>query len=202
MLEFLRGKASTRKLQLYVVACCRANWKFLSAEASRAAVEAAEREAEGLLSRDDLNNIYVAADEAYEWTCKKHEYAPDAYGKKAPPEVRWAGIAAMSVIGEEENAAKAAVDVAIERELIALAELFRDIFAPFHSTSTTSSVFPDIVRNLAKTIYESGAFDRLPQLADALEDDGCTDATILEHCRGPGPHVRGCWVVDLLLGKS
>ncbi len=43
---------------------------------------------------------------------------------------------------------------------------------------------------------------RLALLADALEDAGCTDADILAHCRGPGPHVRGCWVVDLLLGKK
>jgi hypothetical protein len=39
-------------------------------------------------------------------------------------------------------------------------------------------------------------------LADALEEAGCTDAAILSHLRGPGPHVRGCWVVDLLLGKE
>jgi hypothetical protein len=43
---------------------------------------------------------------------------------------------------------------------------------------------------------------RWPILADALEDVGCTDRTILDHCCGPGPHVRGCWVVDLLLGKE
>jgi hypothetical protein len=44
--------------------------------------------------------------------------------------------------------------------------------------------------------------DRLAILGDALEDAGCTAAAILEHLRGPGPHVRGCWVVDLLLGKQ
>ena len=44
--------------------------------------------------------------------------------------------------------------------------------------------------------------DRLAILADALEDAGCTNADVLDHCRGAGPHVRGCWVVDLLLGKS
>ena len=43
---------------------------------------------------------------------------------------------------------------------------------------------------------------RLPILADALEDAGCTDQAILDHCRGAGPHVRGCWVVDLILGKQ
>jgi hypothetical protein len=55
---------------------------------------------------------------------------------------------------------------------------------------------------LAHTIYTERAFDRLPILADALEDAGCTNADILEHCRGGGEHVRGCWVVDLVLGKQ
>jgi hypothetical protein len=55
---------------------------------------------------------------------------------------------------------------------------------------------------LAQAIYDSGAFDRLPEFADILEQAGCHDAEILDHCRGPGPHVRGCWVVDLLLGKG
>jgi hypothetical protein len=58
------------------------------------------------------------------------------------------------------------------------------------------------VSSLAGCIHDEAAFDRLPLLADALEDAGCTDTAILEHCRGPGPHVRGCWVVDLLLGRS
>ena len=51
-------------------------------------------------------------------------------------------------------------------------------------------------------IYDDRAFDRLPILADALIDAGCDDEQILEHCRAPGPHVRGCWVVDLVLGKE
>ena len=55
---------------------------------------------------------------------------------------------------------------------------------------------------MAQLIYDDRAFDRLPLLADALEDAGCTDADILAHCRNGGEHVRGCWVVDLLLGKS
>jgi hypothetical protein len=55
---------------------------------------------------------------------------------------------------------------------------------------------------LAKGIEDERAFDRLPILADALQDAGCDNADILDHCRGPGPHVRGCWVVDLVLGKE
>src|SRR5260370_34613097 len=55
---------------------------------------------------------------------------------------------------------------------------------------------------LAQAIYEQRAFDRLPVLPDALENAGCNDAVILGHCRKKGHHVRGCWVVDLLIGKE
>jgi anti-anti-sigma regulatory factor len=58
------------------------------------------------------------------------------------------------------------------------------------------------VVKLAESIYQDRAFDRLPILADALEKAGCTNADILDHCRQSGQHVRGCWVVDLLLGKE
>jgi hypothetical protein len=59
-----------------------------------------------------------------------------------------------------------------------------------------------IVRKIAQAIYDERAFDRLPILADALEDAGCDNADLLTHCHSGGEHVRGCWVVDLLLGKS
>jgi hypothetical protein len=55
---------------------------------------------------------------------------------------------------------------------------------------------------LAQAIYDDRTFDHLPILADALEDSGCDNQEMLTHLRGPGPHVRGCWVVDLLLGKA
>jgi hypothetical protein len=58
------------------------------------------------------------------------------------------------------------------------------------------------VVKIAQAIYDDRAFDRLPVLADALEDASCNEAAILSHLRGPGPHVRGCWVVDLLLGRA
>jgi hypothetical protein len=59
-----------------------------------------------------------------------------------------------------------------------------------------------VVPKLATAIYAGRTFDELPVLADALEDAGCTDAELLGHLRSPGPHVRGCWAVDLVLGKS
>jgi hypothetical protein len=58
------------------------------------------------------------------------------------------------------------------------------------------------VPRLARALYEERGFDHLPILADALEEAGCTDAEILGHCRGPGSHTRGCWLVDSLLGEK
>jgi hypothetical protein len=60
----------------------------------------------------------------------------------------------------------------------------------------------DTVVKVARCIYDEDRFTDLPVLADALEEAGCTNSHILAHCRGPGPHVRGCWVVDLVLGKN
>jgi hypothetical protein len=58
------------------------------------------------------------------------------------------------------------------------------------------------VVKLAELIYDDRVFNRLPVLADALEKAGCQSADILAHCRSEVPHVRGCWVIDLLLGKE
>jgi hypothetical protein len=58
------------------------------------------------------------------------------------------------------------------------------------------------VVKLASDIYEERAFDRLPILADALEDAGCAHPDFLDHCRQPGEHARGCWPVDLVLVKE
>ncbi len=84
-----------------------------------------------------------------------------------------------------------------------IARLLRDIFGkPFRPVTPDPRWFTSTVVDLAKAIYEGRAFDRMPILADALMDAGCDSEEIIEHCRGNGPHVRGCWVVDLLLGKE
>jgi hypothetical protein len=59
-----------------------------------------------------------------------------------------------------------------------------------------------VIVQMARSIYDERRFEDLPILADALEEAGCTDPEILAHCRGPGDHVRGCWPVDLILGKG
>ena len=82
-------------------------------------------------------------------------------------------------------------------------ELLKDIFGnPFHPVTLNPAWLTPSVVNLAQAIYDDRAFARMPDLADALHEAGCDNDEILSHCRGPGPHVRGCWVVDLLLGKE
>ena len=79
----------------------------------------------------------------------------------------------------------------------------RDIFGnPFRPVTLDSRWLSETVVALATGIYADRAFDRMPILADALEEAGCDHPDILAHCRGAGSHVRGCWVVDLILGKS
>jgi hypothetical protein len=81
--------------------------------------------------------------------------------------------------------------------------LLRDILGnPFRSISFEKSWRSPTATALATGIYQDKAFDRLPILADALEEAGCDDADVLNHCRGPGPHARGCWVIDMLLGRK
>ena len=84
-----------------------------------------------------------------------------------------------------------------------VAQYVRDIFGnPFRPTLFDPAWRTTDVLLLAGGIYAERAFDRMPILADSLQDAGCDRDDILSHCRGDGPHVRGCWVVDLLLGKE
>jgi hypothetical protein len=91
-------------------------------------------------------------------------------------------------------------------ELAAQCHLLRDLFGNAFNPVNHNSAWPEwndgaLVR-LAQGIYDDRAFDRLPTLANALEDAGCAEPDLLSHLRSPGPHVRGCWAVDLLLGKE
>jgi hypothetical protein len=81
--------------------------------------------------------------------------------------------------------------------------LLHDVFGnPFRPISINPEWLTSTVVALATGIYEEKAFDRMPILADALQDAGCSNEDILNHCRGPGPHTRGCFVIDLILGKG
>jgi hypothetical protein len=92
---------------------------------------------------------------------------------------------------------------ALAAEDRAQCEVIRDIFGnPFRPVSIEPSWLTSTVLALATSIYDSRDFSPMPILADALQDAGCDNEDILTHCRQPGEHVRGCWVVDLILGKS
>ena len=113
--------------------------------------------------------------------------------KMALEKMQYAAGARARARWDARTAAEARAQCAIARDV--LGNPFRPVaFDPAWRTA-------DVV-GLARAIYEDRAFDRLPVLADALMDAGCTDPAILAHCRGDGPHVRGCWVVDLVPGKE
>jgi len=86
-----------------------------------------------------------------------------------------------------------------QRQVRILHDLFGNPFRP--ASIAPSCRTPKLVA-LAHEIYDNYAFDRLPGLAEALKEAGCDNQEILDHCRAPGPHVRGCWVVDAVLGKE
>jgi hypothetical protein len=82
-----------------------------------------------------------------------------------------------------------------------LREVFGDPFRPVCPEAAWLAGEDGCVGKVARALYEEGAFDEMPILADALEEAGCTDEQVLAHCRGGGEHVRGCWVVDLVLRR-
>lgn len=112
---------------------------------------------------------------------------------------RSAGESAARAIAETAERQQRAVAREAEKDFQQM--LLHDLLPATSPIFDSSWRIPAVVA-LAEAIYEDRAFDRLPTLADALEDAGCVNSDILKHCRGPGPHVRGCWVVDLILGKS
>ena len=206
MLEFLTGKASTRKLRLFGCACCRLVWDRHEG-GSRRAVEVSERFADGAADLGELRKAH----QAVEYQGKSWYYAhPAWYASSERPEWAWAyglpydedpGDGRQVMIGNRAHY------LATHSNL--LHEVFGNPFARIGVEPSWLTWNAGIVPELATGIYEErspldGAFtsERLAALADALEEAGCQDARILAHCRGPGPHVRGCWVVDLILGKE
>lgn len=102
------------------------------------------------------------------------------------------------------NATSEDFDEVLKRIELQHSHLVRDIFGnPFRGAHRSGSWMQDnSVQKLAHEIYDAGSFGRVPELPDVLERAGCKEDDILDHCREPGLHVRGCWVIDVLLGKS
>src|SRR5262245_42559113 len=186
---YMHTRASNRKQRLLVCACCRQEWRRLGKPGQRA-VEEAERFADGLTSEAEL----AAA-------CRAAEAAGGSVAGR-PPAPRH-----MATDASRPQVEGIPVFPAEPGRMIAL---MRDLYGnPFRPVQLDFSWLTSNVVGLARAAHEERVLpagtlepDRLAILADALEDAGCTNADLLRHLRGPGPHVRGCWVVDLLLRKE
>jgi hypothetical protein len=100
------------------------------------------------------------------------------------------------------NAAQATADGSQGWQSDLLRDIIDNPFRPIPLNTSWLAWNDGTVGKLTEGIYDERAFDRLPVLADALEEAGCIDADILSHCRCARPHVRGCWAIDLLLAKQ
>ncbi len=219
--------ATDRKLLLYACACCRRLPELYRDERSLQAIDAAEALADGMISKDKVREADSAAREALDELMLRWDPGRDrsglmfvASGGWAQPWLQAAWAAAEVVRGAPEAAVQAMVRAATAvatdwgdprraatalgaaARVALLRDLFNNPFRPPRLDPAWLTWQEGAVRKLAEGIYEERAFDRLPVLADALEEAGCTDADILDHGRGGAEHVRGCWVVDLLTHQA
>jgi hypothetical protein len=200
MLLHLRGRGSNRKLRLYACAVCRRFRNLLRDERSWRAVEVAEQYADGRTGYAALKAAQGPAQEAWRELDRAHRGA--AWGTPEMWARRAAEQAAATTSREAWSAAWKAADEGQGGHPDALREIFGNPFRPTPIDPAWLAWNDGTVVKIAQAIYEERAFDRLPVLADALEEAGCTNAELLGHLRGPGPHARGCWALDLLLGKE
>lgn len=210
MLDHLRATtASERKLRLLACACCRWIWEFLPDPRSRAAVEVAERFADELATPRELaaarNHALSAAVgpawAAY-WAANVKAAGPlrNVFEAAQPaPAVKAMKQAHLSRQVETWNR----ITSESSREQVGL---IREVVGnPFRRPRLGPWCLGwegGLVVRLARQVYDGEAFDQMPMLGDALEEAGCEDTMLLEHCRLPGRHLRGCWVLDVVLGRE
>ena len=229
MLQQIGGQASDRKLRLFAVACARLAWPWLGEVRSRHQVQTAERMADG--QPEDAEQAIVVAREVEQLEEAVRAGMPRTWMYDNDPRPLQ-GLAGCCVVPDARDAAEGVIaafgwcpwvqyfdpDAADPFHLVGegyenrdpatsmqarQCRLLREIFGdPFHSIDVNPAWLTRSVVGMAQGIYADRAFDRTPILGDALEDAGCGEASILAHCRGSDPHVLGCWVIDLLLGKE
>jgi hypothetical protein len=209
MLEFLKGKASDRKLRLFGGGCCRRIWHLLPDDRHRRAIEVAEKYADDSATTHELQAAGGAAVEAT-WELKDEQDA------------RWPASPDLAALLAAEAAEMAAWITKDQTDVWGASggysaweaarlegggdwqcALLHDIFGnPFHAITLDPTWLTPTVKALAQSIYDDRTFDWMPFLADELVKSGCNDGEILSHCRGPGPHVMGCWALDVVLGRE
>jgi hypothetical protein len=213
MLKFLRGKASDRKLRMFICACCRRIWHLLPDERSRKAVEVGEQFADALTDNKRLEDALWAANQP---TQALHRYRRKSRVLRPLPKALSAAIAARlpcwpasTFAGAVEECVKQTHQATDPCGDPGLCDVMHDIFGNrFRPVTLDPACRTPTVISLATVAYEerylpSGHLDtvRLAVLADALEEVGA-DHELVAHLRAPGPHVRGCWAVDLVLAKE
>jgi hypothetical protein len=221
LLEFLQGKASDRKLRLYAVACFRGVWDSITNVSSQEAIQVLERYAEGQATAHELGQANWSAEAAiFDFDRRLERYEREQNGirkgwlpledaiespfvlTKEGNEISLDRASYIAAAIERATSESSFIDTQVDRSILDI-HLIHDIFGnPFRPSSLKPAWLTPNVVGLANGIYDDRAFDRLPILADALEEAGCDDEEILLHCRRPGEHVRGCWVVDLLTGRK
>jgi hypothetical protein len=186
-----------RKLRLFAVACCRSVASRCPTPQFHELVAEVEELADGRTNEDRsrMKQVRNGVIHSQSWGSVP-EYGAAHYlvaGQGWHSALRTARVA-------RRLAGSAQADQ--EREQLAQLALLRDILGnPFRPVVFPRKWRTDTAVTLARQMYESRDFGAMPILADALQDAGCDSEDILNHCRDPGEHVRGCWVVDLILGK-
>jgi hypothetical protein len=225
-------KGGERKMRLFAVACGRRVEQWFVDPCQRSAVDVLERYADGIVSAEELRRSELltgqideghvaltadhedrdqdALDAAFhtaqvvaQATCNdpRGDHEPTYYLRLYDTIMHTVETAGFAAVATDRRNGRTLL--AREAERGVLATLLRDIFGnPFRPLSADPSWLTSTVVALASQMHESRDFSALPILADALQDAGCDNEHVLNHCRGPGPHVRGCWVVDLVLGKE
>jgi hypothetical protein len=212
MLAWLQSRASVpktkdgrRRLRLFACACARRYWDEFgrqphkNVDALRSGVEAAERFADGEMDRAAFEAAVAVAREEGQGISVLA--APAFIAGHATLAVAFEGAWEVARLGPCAGGDWSGPPFWAEQR--AECELLRDVFGNPFRPAKRPACLPrrgGTIRALAETIYRDRTFAELPVLADALEDAGCSDDVILSHLRAPGPHVRGCWAVDLLRG--
>jgi hypothetical protein len=202
-----RNPASNRRRRLLACAATRHVWDRLD-EYFHTAVENAERYADGQMSQMEFGQRTQGLHDAIMrvwWSVDENTIGTMTAARFRAPYV---AVEEATRIDDDIMAPGKAMDwvaMLAPRKVTNIwqCDLLREMFgSPFRPITVNPTWLIPTVIALAQAIYDDRAFDRMPILADALEDAGCTNQDILQHCRSGGEHVRGCWVVDLLLGKE
>jgi hypothetical protein len=214
ILLFVRGKVSDRKVRLCWCGCCGINRWEPGEEAIDRAVRVGERMADGFpATAEEIFEASGALRQALEHTAesanrKRTRLLEGMFCLHGDPlrmyspfsQTNWLMFLPMQFAFWRSGGwwPKSRF-----QEAVIWCWIIRCVVGnPFRPVTFVTEWRTNTVVPLAHTMYDSRDFSAMPILADALQDAGCDNPDILEHCRGTGLHVRGCWVVDLVLGKE